>query len=325
MDVRMQTSKQPSSSSQLPPCPLTGRPAKRRVHGFATGPLLAVWRVAGAGDLSRLFGDTPQVVLYESDTGLFFFDPMTEGDEGFYKTFYRRSRAYARLDRRMISRVEFRHAAALIPAGANVVDVGCGMGAFSAHVGHASYVGLEPFAPNGAPDVVLRETLEQHVERKAGRYDVVTAFQVIEHVVDPKGFARKCMDLLRPGGMLILCAPLHPSPLTEVPNFPLNFPPHHLTWWSRSAFTELATILDVELIEITELPFSPHLSIVGWLRRFSRVRLPPAPRERYFAHRWSWHANLAFAYALANIADRVLPPPGSLQPIDVLMAARKRT
>ncbi|MET0567570.1 MAG: methyltransferase domain-containing protein, partial [Hyphomicrobiaceae bacterium] len=171
---------------------------------------------------------------------------------------------------------------------------------------------------------VVRQELSDHASRNPGAYDVVTAFQVIEHVPDPKAFSRMLVQLLRPGGVLVLCAPLHPSPLTEIPNFLLNAPPHHLTWWNRRAMQTLADVLDVEPLEISELPPSPHAAIVGWMHRFSLVRPTLPPHERYFAHRWSWHASVALAYGLARLADRWLPPSGFKKPIDIFMAARKR-
>src|SRR5262249_57546269 len=41
----------------------------------------------------------------------------------------------------------------------------------------------------------------------AGRLDVVTAFQVLEHVPDPVAAARRMLDWLAPGGLLIVEVP----------------------------------------------------------------------------------------------------------------------
>lgn len=207
--------------------------------------------------------------------------------------------------------------------GMRVLDVGCGIAGFRTHLPHARYTGLDPYAPPAAPDCVVRESLPDHAAHNAGAYDVVTAFQVIEHVPDIVGFARDMVTLLRPGGLLILCGPLHPSRLTEIPNFVLNLPPHHLSWWNKPAFAALAEVLGLVPVEVTELPPSPHAAIVDWLHRFSLARSDPPPRECYFAHRWSWHFSLAASYALARIADRLLPPPPSTRPYDVLLAARR--
>jgi SAM-dependent methyltransferase len=274
--------------------------------------------------VERLFPGRERLGLYESRTGLYFFDPMTAGDASFYEKFYSSVGGHRVLNRRLMSRVEYMHAAKLVPKQASVLDVGCGIGGFKAHLPHASYRGLDPFAPAQAPSYVLRERPADHLVSSAGTYDVVSAFQVLEHVPDPRIFAETLVKFLRPGGLLILVAPLHPSPLTEMPNFVLNAPPHHLTWWNKSAFAALASILDLEPVEIAELPPSPHAALVFWMHKLSFARSDPPPAECYFQHRWSWHASLAASYALACVADRVLEPPHFTRPVDVLLAARRR-
>ena len=317
----------PSVSSvplvSLPPCPITGRPARRRVHGVSTQALVGMWRAAGAGDLSHLFQGVPQVVLYESDTGLYFFSPMVAGDAGFYQRFYAAHAAHATLSSGSQSRLEFIHAARHIPAGSLVLDVGCGSGAFREHLSHSIYHGLDPYAaPGSAPDVI-RQSLAEHLSQAQGRYDVVTAFQVIEHVSDPLNFVRQLVALLRPGGTLIFCAPLHPSPLTEIPNFLINAPPHHLTWWNAKACQTLAEVVQAEVISISEIEASPHEAIVHWMHRFSLLRAGKGADERYFAHRWGWHINLAVSYALARMATAILPAPQGVRPCNVMLVARR--
>lgn len=281
-----------------------------------------MWRAAGAGDLSHLFPDAPQVVLYESDTGLYFFVPAVAGDGDFYQRFYATHAAHATLGAHPEARREFIAAARHIAAGARVLDVGCGSGAFREHLPQGTYCGLDPYAEAGAAADVIRQGLPEHVAEARGRYDVVTAFQVIEHVADPLGFARQLLALLRPGGTLILCAPLHPSPLTEIPNFLINAPPHHLTWWTAGACQALADAVGVEPLEIVDIVASPHEAIVYWMHRFSLLRARPGTDERYFAHRWGWHLNLAVSYLLARLATAVLPPPLAGQPCNVMLIAR---
>jgi SAM-dependent methyltransferase len=307
----------------LPPCPITGRPARRRVHGVAASTLAGLWRLAGAGDIAHLLPREGQVVLYESDTGLYFFEPRTPGDGRFYDRFYHRHDAYHLLSARAHGRTEFAQAARHIPDDALVLDVGCGNGEFAEHIPGRTYRGLDPYAAPGAPAWVVRETLEEHLAKARGTYDVVTAFQVIEHVPDPRDFAARLVDLLRPGGTLVMAAPLYPSPATEIPNFLLNAPPHHLTWWNVGAFGALAEVLGVEPLEIAECPYSPHEAFVYWMRRFSLARVGRPPDERYFAHRWGWHLSLALSYLLGRGAARWLPPPRSGRSCNVLMAARK--
>ncbi len=256
-------------------------------------------------------------------TGLVFFEPRIVGDARFYDSYYRNHDVLEGLTRESRQRSDYQHAARYVPDGARVIDVGCGPGVFRSHVAHAHYTGLDPFAAPDVDDVVLRETLEAHAETRAGHYDVVSAFHVIEHVADPRRHAELMVKLLRPGGLLILAAPLHPSVLTEIPNFPLNMPPHHVSWWNPPAFRALAHALGLEVLEAGELPPSPHQGTIFWLHRMLWKRTDKPPRDRYIAHRWSWHISLVMAYCLARIASRFKAMPEGVSPIDAFLVARK--
>jgi SAM-dependent methyltransferase len=306
----------------LPACPITGTPARRRVQKISVKLLESLWRIGLGIDVSRLLSGNKSIGLYESGCGLFFFEPRIGGDERFYVDFWRRV-ARLDMDDHVMTRMEFRRAAAHIPNGAALLDVGCGRGTFHRHVTHAGYRGLDPSAPGDADPAVVRETLSAHAERFPQAYDVVTAFQVIEHVPDPRGFTELLLRALKPGGLLILCAPLHPSPLTEIPNLLINAPPHHLTWWSKRAFEALAHGCRLEPLEIGEIACSPHEGWVHWVRKFSLFRAKPGDVECYFAHRWSWHVNLALSFVFAKIVFAFKPLPSHPRPTNVFFVARK--
>jgi SAM-dependent methyltransferase len=311
------------AAQALPPCPITRRPARRKVQDIGWRFLRNIWRFGLGVDAKRFFQEGRNFALYESDCGLMFFEPRFPGDEAFYSQFYRRVDAHRFLSRYLDSRIEYVEAARHIPSGALVLDIGCGPGEFRHHLPHATFRGLDPYAPPEADDLVVRETLEQHLAHGAGRYDVVTAFQVIEHVAEPREFAAQMVKLLKPGGLLILAAPLHPSPLTEIPNFLLNAPPHHMTWWSKEALAALAEVLAVEPVLIAELPASPHQGPLHWMHRLAFRHTDSPPHDRYFADLVSWHASQILGYWLAQIAWRLKPLPEGAAPIDVMLVARK--
>jgi SAM-dependent methyltransferase len=314
-----------TQSDALPPCPITGRPAKRRVHGVSANVIKGIWKTGQGVDVSHLFEGHERVTLYESPTGLMFFEPRIVGDGKFYDTYYAKWHVHEGLTYLSESRVDYMRSAKHIPAGAKVVDVGCGPGVFRAHLKHAHYTGLDPYAAPDVDDVVIRETLEEHANKRAGTYDAATAFHVIEHVPDPRRHAELMVKLLKPGGLLILAAPLHPSPLSEIPNFPINIPPHHVTWWNPKAFTALAHELGLEVVEASELPPSPHQGQFYWLHRLLFKNTDyKGPSQRYIAHRWSWHASIALAFALSGLAHRIKPMPANVRPVDAYLVARKR-
>jgi 2-polyprenyl-3-methyl-5-hydroxy-6-metoxy-1,4-benzoquinol methylase len=313
----------PSPADALPPCPITRRPARRKVQEIGERFLRNIWRFGLGVDARRFFQDGKSLGLYESDCGLMFFEPRHPGDAAFYAQFYRRADVHRYLNSFVESRTEYLEAARHVPAGALVLDVGCGPGEFRRHLAHATFRGLDPYAPADADASVIRETLEQHLAHNAGSYDVVTAFQLIEHVAEPREFAAEMVKLLKPGGLLILVAPLHPSPLSEIPNFLINAPPHHMTWWSKPAFAALAETLGLEPVRIAELPASTHQGPIHWLHRLSFRHTEPPPNDRYYLDRLSWHASQVVAFWLARVAWRFKALPKGAKPIDVMLVARK--
>jgi|AGTN01.3.fsa_nt_gi 2-polyprenyl-3-methyl-5-hydroxy-6-metoxy-1,4-benzoquinol methylase len=98
-----------------------------------------------------------------------------------------------------------------LPAGASVIDIGCGSGALSARLADAGFdvlatdVELTGFAANvssrtwdaGAPELPAA----------AGSMDGVIALEVLEHVENPMAVLRNFKRLLRPGGKLICSTP----------------------------------------------------------------------------------------------------------------------
>lgn len=297
-------------------CPITGEEAAL-VQEIPPALLRGLWR--------RAFGVEPtplpagRIGLWRAPCGLVFFAPAEEGDAAFYQALYRRLDRGGRVRRAGRDRAEYPHAAALIRPGDSVLEIGAGAGAFARLIPQARYLGLDPnAAAHAAPEgSVSAEPLAAH----QGSHDVACAFQVIEHVADPLGFAREMLRCLRPGGLLMLGAPLWPSAMTAIPDFAFNAPPHHLSWWSEPAMRALAERLGLVVVEIRPLPPVPAQPLIHWMGRLAPIKAPPA--GPWFAARRSWYASLAAAYGLGRAAAALLPLPRNAAPMFVFMAARK--
>lgn len=88
----------------------------------------------------------------------------------------------------------------------SVLDVGCANGAFLdfAQEQVAQTAGLELSAENRA---LLQEKGHQSYEnwgKVNGRFDLVTAFDVVEHLYDLNGFLKQCLEYLTKDGVLLL-------------------------------------------------------------------------------------------------------------------------
>ncbi len=224
------------------------------------------------------------VRLWHADkSDLRFFHPIVTGDEGFY----------ARLRRfgwyRQPDKWEYREAARHIEPAQEVLDLGAGAQDFRAFVGAGRYTALDPYA-GGAAAAPRR------------RYDVVCAFQVLEHVADPLGFVAEAKARLRPGGRLFLGVPNRDSYLAELRDFPLDLPPHHVTRWSRRALESLAEAAALRIEAIAESPLEPWEVPLFWMARLER-RLPRPSRGRNRRSR-------IVAYLAARVLAAVAARPG---------------
>ena len=108
-----------------------------------------------------------------------------------------------------------RHAGSL--QDRQILDVGCGggilaeaMAALGAQVtgidmaGEALAIARLHQLETGVPLDYQQATAEQWAEQHAGRYDIVTCMELLEHVPDPATLVGACTRLLRPGGQLFL-------------------------------------------------------------------------------------------------------------------------
>lgn len=107
----------------------------------------------------------------------------------------------------------------LLPAGIHdVVEVGCGQGAAGVRLARRySYVGVEP--DHSSWSVAQRRFTalgsgEAHNTTIGGldeglRFDLVCAFEVLEHIEDDAAALTEWRQRLRPGGWLLLSVPAH--------------------------------------------------------------------------------------------------------------------
>ena len=100
--------------------------------------------------------------------------------------------------------------------GLRILDIGCGGGILSeplARLG-AAMVGADPSAVNIAAAKQHADDAELAIDYRVGtaealadageRFDVVLAMEVVEHVTDVTLFVKRCAEMVKPGGLMIV-------------------------------------------------------------------------------------------------------------------------
>lgn len=180
-------------------------------------------------------------VLYVCDTcGYGQFFPSWTGAQDFYDEVQDWSADYYLADK-----WEYQKAIQLVGEGFKTLDVGCGSGAFVRMCLDKGAVaeGLE-FSQKaremaaGAGLVVGDIDIVQMAARRGRQFDVVTSFQVLEHVADPLSFIVAQAALLREGGILVIAVPAVEGSLRWFRPVS-NCPPHHVSRWTRDSLLAL--------------------------------------------------------------------------------------
>ena len=175
---------------------------------------------------------------------------------------------------------EFSAALDLLKEASAVLEVGVGEGHFlqaARSRGHSGYgVELNPqcAARVRAMDFEIHELmLDELKETTDKRFDAICAFQVLEHVPDPREFFEGMMGMLKPGGKMVLSVPNAAVMRKIDPHNQglLNQPPHHMGHWDENVFRALEHFLPVRVRSVHREPLATyHVGwiVTGYLRNF---------------------------------------------------------
>jgi SAM-dependent methyltransferase len=207
-----------------------------------------------------------------------FYDPPLAGDAAFYEELSSRFGWYYEKDK-----WEFDEAIRFI-AGAkdvrSILEVGCGNGHFIRRL-HANYKvqGLE-FNPRAidACQMLGLNVRSGLMNTISETFDLVAAFEVLEHISDPLDFLTQATRLIRPGGYLLLAVPDPESYFSESEDVLLDMPPHHVLSFSKKTLTSLCERFGMEQIQLSQEPLR-FIHYKSYLLGLIEGPLPPSKLE----------------------------------------------
>ncbi|MFN0279628.1 MAG: class I SAM-dependent methyltransferase [Pyrinomonadaceae bacterium] len=288
---------------------MTGNPNVRISEKFAAADIVELYFAQENINVERYFDHGATIYLLECmDTGYRFYYPFSVvGDAEFYKEL---QNAHEKRGEEYDRDWEGDHQAAFdeIPSDSTVLEIGCNTGKFLKRVrGKTPNVfGLEfnPLAAEKARQKLLTvfdETVEIHSTENSEKYDVVCAFQVLEHIAEVKSFLQSIAKALKPNGKLILSVPNNEPFYQRFSKYDvLNLPPHHVGLWNLRTFEKLGDFYDFKLVRHKFL-LPSRLLVDVYLRAKFYANVKSLPRKHSLTEKMKITAMAPFALLRSSI------------------------
>jgi 2-polyprenyl-3-methyl-5-hydroxy-6-metoxy-1,4-benzoquinol methylase len=189
-------------------------------------------------------------------------------------------------------------------SGGSLLDVGCAVGGFLAvareHGFEVEGVELAPYAAEQARARLQVNVINSDIysaDLASESYDVITMWDVIEHLSDPNVALDRIFKALRPGGLLAFSTGDASSAWARLmgKRWPLLTPPQHLYFFSQRSISEL---LGRHRLSVKEIRHQGKWVTVGFVlfkarESFGRMMAPLAAAARWTGvQHWKLSINL---------------------------------
>ena len=219
--------------------------------------------------ISKLWHSEECIILRCKECGFAFGYPFVGGDEEFYSILHEQKGYPAwRWDYDIAIREALRST-----SGGRILDIGAGAGFFLRSLGSE----WQCYAVEGsestrgqleASSIKVFRDLSQAAQSEAGTFQVITMFQVLEHIADFRPVLAQCRQLLCASGRLVITVPdgeamILQERLTGCP----DMPPNHINKWTIESLSHVLRDAEFELQPaIFEPPSWQNLATALYLR-----------------------------------------------------------
>lgn len=146
--------------------------------------------------------------------------------------------------------------------GMRLLDVGCGTGELVAAARDRGYeamgVDFDPGAiqlarsTHGLSKVFHQDVRGLDHQFRRSWFDVITFFEVLEHLEDPRRFLLDVRRLLKPSGRIAMSVPNRDRHLDTLGDGDL--PPHHLSQWNPASLERFLVENGFQVLQISQQP-----------------------------------------------------------------------
>jgi len=132
-----------------------------------------------------------------------------------------------------------------------------------------------------------------------GNFNVITCFEVLEHVAQPRNLAKRVFELLSPGGLFIASAPNRQRLSVVMGRRDAHdYPPNHLTRWSKDVlrsfldqlgYTRITIKIDgIERRDLSAILFPRKLNEQIVKSKISGLSNGESDKRHFFIHSYLW-------------------------------------
>lgn len=191
---------------------------------------------------------------YENPGNDFYFERIDEEVTGHFDSYLTRCREYCKTGSTSL----------------RLLDIGCGNGSFLSRAQQLGFTceGIETCEPLAQAvhtklHCPIHSQLLSQCEFPAQTFDVVTMYDLIEHLQDPCDDVRRVHSWLKPGGILFLLTPNDDALLRRVARLAFRssfqslrrpiqtlYYPHHLSYFTANSLKVLAEAIHFEVVRM---------------------------------------------------------------------------
>lgn len=202
-------------------------------------------------------------------------------NEGYFKGDVYKNYLEEETHRRRLFRSKIKLIGKYIPGNGSVLDVGCGMGFFLMEMQNKGYrvdgVEISEYAADIASKklntrIISRDLL--NTSYKSKQFNIVTFWDVLEHIYDPVESLKEVLRIIRQDGVLII-ETLNISSLTArvlKRKWPLYYPPYHLYYYNHRSMSRLLENTGFRIIK--SFPVQTYIKSHSEYRAFRYFRYP---------------------------------------------------